>query len=239
MSTPEYHLLSWDSDFLGCEVARIAPQIEDEKSVTRALRDLKAAGVRLVYWQPHDSEALRKFARAAGASFVGTRVRFERDTAIPQTIARSGLGLQLCSGTTRELEELAVAAGALSRFALDPAMPAGTAVRLYTLWMRESFGGAMGDEVLAARDAAGVAGMVTLKRDAGTGVIGLVSVAERCRGTGVGRFLLEAASARFAEFGMARASVVTQGENHAACRLYRACGYAAIETSITAHFWFT
>lgn len=231
MGTPRYRLLSWDSDFLGFPVARIAPQIADEESITRVLAELAQACVRLAYWQPAHSDTLRNLARAAGATFVGTHVRYERAT------RHAAVPAGRCSTSSPELEALAVAAGALSRYALDPAMPAGTVQRLYTIWMRESFGGATGDEVLAARDASGIAGMVTLKYDGGMGVIGLVAVAERCRGAGVGRLLVDSATARFAALGMDRASVVTQGENSAACRLYEACGYALAQESLIAHFW--
>jgi dTDP-4-amino-4,6-dideoxy-D-galactose acyltransferase len=232
---PSYRRLAWDSDFLGVAVARIAQEIDEEESVTRALAELKADGVRLAYWQPRDSEALRNFARASGASFVGTHVRFERSIEGLNVSSGTRFRVQSCSSASEELEALAVQAGTLSRFALDPAMPPGTAERLYTIWMRESFGGAMGDEVLAAHDASGVAGMVTLKHDA----IGLVAVAERCRGAGLGRLLVQAATTRAAELGKSRVSVVTQGENTAACRLYESCGYALAERSLIVHFWIT
>src|SRR5438132_7007017 len=228
---PSYRRLAWDSDFLGVAVARIVKEIDDEKSVTRALAELKAAGVRLAYWQPRESEALRNFARASGASFVGTHVRYER--ASEDVVVSPGLRVERCASVSEGLEALAVQAGTLSRFALDPAMPAGTAERLYRIWMRESFGGAMGDEVLAAHDVSGAAGITTLKRDA----IGLVAVAERCRGTGVGRLLVLSATARCAQLGFPRISVVTQGENAAAGRLYESCGYTLAERSLIAHFW--
>jgi ribosomal protein S18 acetylase RimI-like enzyme len=181
---------------------------------------------------------VRNLAREAGAIFVGTHQRFERSTGGGEEVPPTDLRIERCTGCTAELETLAVAAGALSRFSLDPAMPAGTASRLYKVWVRESFGGVMGDEVLLARDASGIAGMVTLKRGTTEGAIGLVAVAERCRGSGVGRVVVSAATARFAALGVQRVSVVTQGENAAACRLYEACGYALAHASLIAHFWF-
>jgi ribosomal protein S18 acetylase RimI-like enzyme len=234
MSTPRYTRLAWDSEFLGFEVARIAGVVEDEESFTRVRDGLRSAGVQLAYWQPRFNQALRNFARNAGASFVGTHVRLERDT--DQALAPDP-GVEVRRETDAELEALAIAAGALSRFALDPRMPHGTSARLYALWMRESFGGAMGNEVLAARDPAGTAGIVTLKHEGSTGTIGLVAVAERCRGTGMGRRLVLAATARLAKRGIGRAAVVTQGENTAALRLYGACGYTPAHRSLIAHFW--
>jgi GNAT superfamily N-acetyltransferase len=231
MGTPRYHSLAWDSDFFGFPVARIAPQITDEKSVTPVLEELRAAGIRLAYWQPRHSTALRNFAHSSGAGFIGSHARYERAT-------RPGeIRAEKCSASTPALEALAVEAGMLSRYALDPAMPAGTAARLYAIWMRESFGGAMGNEVLATGDACGLTGMVTLKYERGEGSIGLVAVARRARGAGVGRLLVDSASARFAALGIGHASVVTQGENAAACRLYEACGYERAEESLIAHFW--
>lgn len=235
MSTPRYKRLAWDSEFLGLEVARIDAQIEDEESFTRVRDQMRAAGVQLAYWQPRLSESLRTFARVAGASYVGTHVRLERGTA---AAAVPDPAIAPCRHTDAELEALAIAAGVRSRFALDPRMPCGTSARLYTLWMRESFGGAMGTEVLAAKDPGGTMGIITLKHEGATGTIGLVAVAERCRGAGIGRRLVDAATARLAAQGLGRAAVVTQGENAPALGLYQSCGYAPAHSSLIAHFWF-
>lgn len=231
-------LLEWDSAFFGFPVARIDPELRARDALESALAALGARSFRLAYWQPPADESLRATARALGGTLAGTLARFERALAPgAEAPARAGFVLERCGAPTRELEELALAAGARSRFAVDPRMPAGTAARMYAIWIRESFGGAMGDEVLAARDAAGAAGLATLKRDGTEGTIGLVAVAARLRGAGVGQLLMEAAAARFAQLGAVRAVVVTQGENLAACRLYESCGFAQAGVRLAVHFW--
>jgi len=230
--------LEWDTRFFGFAVARIDGEVRDAGRLERALAALRGLRVRLAYWMPEDGAAQRRSARRTGGCIAGTRVRYERALAAADAAALpAGCSIERCAALTPELEALGVAAGERSRYATDPGMPPGTAARMYAIWIRESFGGTMGDEVLALRDASGFAGLVTLKFDPDAGAIGLLSVAQRSRGAGIGRALVAAAGARFRERGLGRAHVVTQGENEAACRMYEACGYRRARTQLAAHFW--
>jgi dTDP-4-amino-4,6-dideoxy-D-galactose acyltransferase len=63
-------------------------------------------------------------------------------------------------------------------------------------------------------------------------------MAEDARGGGLGRELVRAALTRIAESGAREASVVTQGANVAAQRLFQACGFRTASTKLWFHRWY-
>lgn len=237
---PAYEILSWDSEFFGFAVARIDPRIATLDALNRAAAELRAQAVRLAYWLPQLNDQNTQLARQCGGALIGGHARYECEIAAPPAGAVRALPVDpvASSEVTPELYALALGAGRLSRFALDPEMPLGTADRMYGIWIRRSLAGEIADAVLAARDAQGhTAGIATVAREQGNGVIGLVSVAPEWQGRGVGRALMNAAGAHFARAGIARVRVSTQTGNAAACALYEASGYTRTETTHVVHFW--
>jgi ribosomal protein S18 acetylase RimI-like enzyme len=79
--------------------------------------------------------------------------------------------------------------------------------------------------------------IVGLDRAAGVGDIELIAVRPEAAGAGVGRALLRAAHARFAESGFSRAVVTTQAGNVAAMRLYEHAGYRTTAMAYWLHRW--
>jgi ribosomal protein S18 acetylase RimI-like enzyme len=79
--------------------------------------------------------------------------------------------------------------------------------------------------------------MVTVAEADRVGNIGLIAVHERARGRGVGAALMAAAHRWMAGRGAAAATVVTQLDNAAACRLYQASGYGLAGVWHCYHFW--
>jgi ribosomal protein S18 acetylase RimI-like enzyme len=238
MSTHE--ILPWDSEFFGFAVARMDARIASHAGLAQAMAELREHAVRLAYWLPPMSEQAAQLARQHGGTLVGGHARYEHEIVEPPTQASCALPIAPVAGSevAPDLLALAVGAGRLSRFALDPRMPSGTVERMYGIWIRRSLAGEIADAVLAARDAAGHAvGLATVARESAQGVIGLVAVAPEWQGRGVGRGLMDAAASHFARAGIRRARVTTQTENAAACALYEACGYTRAATSLVAHFW--
>ena len=237
---PAYEILPWDSEFFGFAVARIDPAIATQEELDRVAAELRARSVRLAYWLPPLNERTSLLARQCGGALIGGHARYECEIAARPESAVRALPVELLASSevTPELYALALGAGRLSRFALDPQMPLGTADRMYGIWIRRSLAGEIADAVLAARDASGrAAGLATVAREQRNGVIGLVSVAPEWQGHGIGRALMVAAGAHFARAGIARVRVSTQTGNAAACALYEASGYRCTETTLVAHFW--
>lgn len=230
-SYPDFELLAWDSEFFGFPVARIRDALEPER-VSETLRELRARGTRLAYWMPE------RPANVGGATPAGGRVTFARELA-PAAPAAPRARVELYRGSAQdpELMRLAVTAGRLSRFAIDPGFPSGSAEKMYRVWIQRSVRGEIADAVLVARaDSGALTGLVTLAGDGQTGEIGLLAVDARAQRAGVGRALVEAALARWLSMGRRRAQVVTQAEN-AACRLYEACGFNRAREQTVFHFW--
>jgi ribosomal protein S18 acetylase RimI-like enzyme len=90
------------------------------------------------------------------------------------------------------------------------------------------------DAVLVAREGGRVVGFNACLLNGDRAVIDLIAVAETAQGRGCGRKLVDGALACYA--GKAtEMRVGTQSRNLASLALYRACGFAVVETAMTLH----
>ncbi len=135
------------------------------------------------------------------------------------------------------LISLALESGMYSRFKLDPSFPTELWEKLYTRWITRAVRKEIAWEVLVVRDAGGVLGVVTLGEKEKRGAVGLLGVAPKSRGMGIGTTLMSAAERCFAEHGYSNVQVVTQRANTAACRLYESCEYQVETIDSIFHFW--
>ena len=231
-------ILKWDSDFFGFKTARILAPDLDEQHLTKALQYLRSRDTRLVYWASEEQAAFD--VHPLGGLLVDRKAVFETDLtqiapllkppyaevvnytyAIPQQI----------------LADLALQAGEFSRFARDPQFPHERFMALYLEWMRKSLTGEMADAVMVALADEIPAGMVTLSVKNGMGNIGLIAVDASFRGRHLGMSLMAASRNWYLNHKLKRASVVTQADNQAACRLYQSCGYKMVRMEHFYHFW--
>jgi ribosomal protein S18 acetylase RimI-like enzyme len=99
----------------------------------------------------------------------------------------------------------------------------------------------LGGDVLVAEREGQIVGYVTFSYDPQqmVGSIGLTAVAASQRGVGIGRALMESAVRVLGDRGAARVTVVTQGRNIAAQRLYGRCGFIVHNLQLYYHRWFT
>jgi dTDP-4-amino-4,6-dideoxy-D-galactose acyltransferase len=228
--------LDWDSQFFGWPVARL-PHDHLPAPVLRALlAQLRRDGYRLVYWAAAapSQEALLGPWRAR---LVDRKVTYTRD--LPKDPIEPPCPLQSATPDIPQetLEALAIQSGHLSRFKVDPDIPDQRFEALYRLWMQNSRSRALADDVLVLTDQGQVAGVVTVADKEGAGDIGLISVDAAHRRKGYGRALVQGALRWAQDQGLARAQVVTQEDNRAACRLYEACGYALTRRAFVYHIW--
>jgi dTDP-4-amino-4,6-dideoxy-D-galactose acyltransferase len=231
--------LAWDSDFFGFRVARITrPRLTPEE-LRQLLDELRAAAVRLVYWPAANEAELRERGAQLGGILVDEKTRFVAD--LPGQIElpeKSAVKLYIASEVSPELEQLAIASGAQSRFRVDPRLPPERCDHLYRRWIERSVSREIADAVLVWHSDAGkLGGMITAGHHAGRGQIGLLAVDAAYRGQGIGGQLIAAAHQEFIRRGYHSAEVVTQGANGAACRLYQRCGYRVEQVELFFHFW--
>ncbi|HEX8235080.1 MAG TPA: GNAT family N-acetyltransferase [Abditibacteriaceae bacterium] len=128
-----------------------------------------------------------------------------------------------------------------TRFYRDGNFPTDLCDRLYETWIEKSCQG-QADAVFVARLDGQAVGYVTChleaNNDVRAGSIGLVGVAAEAQRKGFGQALIETAVQWFDGRGVERITVVTQGHNVAAQRLYQKCGFATCEVQFWFHRWF-
>ena len=107
-----------------------------------------------------------------------------------------------------------------------------------TAWMEQECEG-HADAVFAAEHRGELAGYLSCAVDdiAHRGTIGLVGVSESHRRLGIGSLLLTEALSWFHEQGVPVVSVVTQGRNTSALRLYQRHGFEIDEVGLWFHKW--
>ncbi len=226
--------LQWDSAFFGFPVARL--DLTGELPPPSTLRAaVAAAGNRLCYVLTHDT-AGDAVAVAMGGLLADRRTELRRPLS-PHARGGSDDGDIATHADLPQLRALALQSAQFSRFRTDPRMPPDAWVRLYERWADNSLAGTMADAVLVARINNMVVGMSSVGCRDGIGTIGLLAVDEAARGRGLGMALLERSAAWFADRDCTDASVVTQGDNLAALRLYERAGYHIADVTNVYHFW--
>jgi len=234
-----FERLNWDSAFFGFEVARITDPDIDIGELSSQLDELSGQGYKLVYFPARRKYSETEIAALNGI-FVDEKTTFATDLADPEVERQARMGVcEPYSPTMAKLDmiRLAVQSGEYSRYTVDPKVPRKKFEELYSIWMERAIAKEIADEVLIIRDAARIAGMVTLEKTDSSGSIGLVAVDEAFRGRNYGERLVRAAQRWFIEAGCTRSTVVTQGANAPACGLYRKCGYKETEKRFFYHFW--
>jgi dTDP-4-amino-4,6-dideoxy-D-galactose acyltransferase len=222
-------ILEWDTAFFGFRIARVTPESAGEIDAWCA-----SEGVRCLYLlcRVEDAETIRT-AEDHGYRLVDVRMTLRQqpgvkvDAAGPARPARSEdlLALQAIS---RECYHD-------TRFYNDPGFPRPLVTSLYETWIRRSVEG-WADAVLVTEDHAGPTGYITCHQQGWR--IGLVGVASRARGEGVGRTLVTRALEWFRAEGAPEVAVSTQGRNTAALRLYQRCGFLLEAVELWYHKWY-
>lgn len=231
----------WDTHHFRFPVARIEGDAVAADDLAALLTRARAAGVRLVYWNgPPEVVPPPELLDRFGGALVDRKVTLTRplDGAPPK---REGSLIRLWprGPAPDALVRLAVAAGERSRYRVDRHFPPALFESLYVRWAERSTRGEIADGVLVALDPAGQQplGLITVAAKSGVGHIGLVAVDGAVRGAGLGSALLAAAHAFMAARGCGAASVVTQGDNGPALRLYDRAGYRPAARTDVYHFW--
>jgi ribosomal protein S18 acetylase RimI-like enzyme len=217
-------LLQWDSEFWGVRIARVPDA--DVDAWARA-NDIACAYLLV------SSDDAAAAQRAEGNGFRLTDVRVELDA--PTTRAAQPVRPHRDDEVPR-LRSIARRNHGDTRFYADRRFPRERADELYDTWIRRSCEG-WADAVLVGEADDVAAGYVSVHERNQAGSIGLIGVDEAARGRGIGESLVRGALDWCAERGLARCTVVTQGRNVAAQRLFQRCGFRTLSVSLWFHKW--
>ena len=238
--------LAWESEHFGFPVLAITrPDLQPPELVT-LLREARGRGAHLVCW-PGARHCLvpSSILNAFHGRLADHKVTYACHAPGellqgPQRADRFLVGAYEGVELSARLRELAIAAGAYSRFFRDNGFPRSRAEAMYEVWMASSVRRELADVVFVARSAETpdeICGTATVACAGRQARIGLIAVATDCRGCGLGRQLMRAVHAFACRRGVACIEVVTQADNEGACRLYERCGYRVASLIHYYHFW--
>jgi dTDP-4-amino-4,6-dideoxy-D-galactose acyltransferase len=230
-------LLEWDSAFWGVTVGRVSANALTAERLADIDAWARAHHVDCLYFLalPDDPETVG-VAQEAGFRLVDLRVEFARPAEEVEPAARVR---SYRPGDLESLRMIARTSHENTRFYADPHFPRERCSDLYDTWIVRSCDG-WADAVLVAVLDRRAAGYVTchFDRTSNRGSIGLIAVSAAARGKGLGRELVLGAVGWCREHGSTEVSVVTQGANVAAQRLFQVCGFLTLSTGLWFHRWY-
>lgn len=230
-------LLPWDSDFFGVRIARLLPPQLSPAAVTQALEWCTGQEIQCLYFlaDPAHGETI-ELAEKNGFHLVDIRTTLARRTAPVETPGAPTIRLYR-DGDLESLKALARRNHSDSRFFRDSRFPKERAEALFETWIERSCQG-WAQAVFVAEVDGIASGYTTCHIDKdGAGSIGLLGLAPHARGRGMGSFLINEAISYFRRKDVSRISVVTQGSNLGAQRLYQKCGFMTDSVQLWYHRW--
>jgi dTDP-4-amino-4,6-dideoxy-D-galactose acyltransferase len=223
--------LAWDSEHFGVSIGRVRVDAgADPEAVAHAADEARLDCVYLLV--PAADAASLARAQHAGFRVIVLRAELERPIG---TEADPGEVRRVRAADEPWLMRLASTAFADARFAADPRFDRERVAALYRRWVARGLESADRIVLVAPPDHGFV--IAGLDHARGVGDIELIAVGREMAGAGVGRRLLRAAHALFAESGLSRAVVTTQAGNVAAMRLYEQAGYRTTAMAYWLHRW--
>jgi dTDP-4-amino-4,6-dideoxy-D-galactose acyltransferase len=237
-------LLEWDTKFFGFPVAKILNAHAQTEELREAVSQLRSQQIPLAYWfADKPSAETHSQIVGMGGDLVDEKLTFvarldnlpEQQSSVPLSVVepyREEMPLS-------DLKQLAVESGIHSRFVVDTKFPQATARAMFEEWIIRSVDKAVADEVLVIRQDSSIVGMVTIATKGNRGSIGLLAVAERCRGRQFGQALVVAAQNWCRDRSFREMQVITQQANVAAQRLYYKCGFQLEQMEACYHIWST
>jgi dTDP-4-amino-4,6-dideoxy-D-galactose acyltransferase len=237
-STTMVRLLDWDSAHFGFRIGRVTVASLTPETAEEVLAWAGRLSVDCMYLlaEAGDSATIRL---ASEAAWRMVDVRVTLAASLSSVAPSSALVRPATTSDLPYLKELAARSHRDSRFYADGNFPHKACDGLFAAWIERSvldphFAGAVFVPQLDGRQPAGY---VTCRIRDGLGEIGLIAVDPAARGRGLGIGLLTEASRWFAAQGAERVSVVTQGCNLPALRMYHRQGFAVESVQLWFHWW--
>ena len=231
------HLLDWDSAFFGFRIARLRQSELTPPILSDVFHWCDREDVRCLYFLVSaDSSKTIELAEAGGFRMADVRMTLALE--LTADVGSTTSVRAFMESDLPCLRAIAAHSHRDSRFYNDPGFPEKRCDELYQTWIERSCHG-YADRVLVAEHDLRAAGYVSCHLDSqGLGNIGLLAVADWSRGLGLGGQLIAGALLFFAQSGCRRVTVVTQGRNYPAQRLYHKSGFRSATVEFWYHRWF-
>jgi ribosomal protein S18 acetylase RimI-like enzyme len=233
--TAPVEVLDWDSEHFGVRIGRVPSGRLDAQSAGAVLAAAEEAQVACLYLlAAADDQDTVRAAEDAGFRLTDVRLTLDRP-ASADVLAHPDVRAAV-PGDVGALAPIAADAHTDSRFFADPRFDRAAAARLYERWIEASVAGDFADLAFTALADGAPCGYIT-GRSGDEASIGLLGVGAAARGRGLGPQLVAAFVAAAARAGAERVSVVTQGRNVQAQRLYQRAGFRTARVELWYHRW--
>lgn len=235
--------LDWDSNFFGVRIARLTTSRLTDEIIDNTRQWCTANHIDCLYFLADAADAATiRLAEDNHFRFVDIRMTFEKpitnDLAAKERMTKSKIR-QVIPEDIPALRQIAKTSYRGTRFYNDTKFLTDLSDTLYETWIEKSCNG-YADAVFVAEIHGEPAGYISCHlSDPSTGQIGLIAVDEKRRGLQLGQELITEALHWFAAQDITNVTVVTQGQNHLALRLYQRCGFLTSSVQLWYHRWFT
>jgi dTDP-4-amino-4,6-dideoxy-D-galactose acyltransferase len=236
-------VLDWDTAFFGLRIARLRQDTLTTIEGHSLDEWCSENDVDCLYFLARaDEPSVLRAAQACGFDLVDIRVTYSRElSSIASSIRRpSEVLVRLAEpADVPALQRIARHSHTDTRFYADERFPRHLCDALYETWIARSCAG-YADMVLVAESKRGIIGYISCHLDlvSKDGSIGLVGVDQQAQGRGVGQALVGQALDWFRAQQMRTVTVVTQGRNIAAQRLYQKSGFLTKSVQLWYHKWY-
>jgi dTDP-4-amino-4,6-dideoxy-D-galactose acyltransferase len=239
-------LRPWDTEFFGCRIARVCGDTLKPEQAIQIDEWSRSHLIRGLYFLARvDDPATIQTAEQHGFRLVDIRITFVRVVMNSQDPARpdppAGVSIRpVQPDDLPGLQAMARTGHGETRFFSDLHFSRQRAEDLYSTWITLESQGRAQTVLVAASAANQPLGYVSCHLDPvrREGQIGLVGVSPAVRGIGIGKNLVLAAIGWFRTQGVHEVTVVTQGNNGAAQRLYQRCGFLSRDLQLWYHKWY-
>nr|MBC7244140.1 GNAT family N-acetyltransferase [Chloroflexota bacterium] len=232
--------LDWDSNFFHHRIAQVIVRRLTTESIAWIMAWCKNHAIDCLYFLADSNDVTTvRLAEDHGFRLVDIRVTLERDLTEPvKELEETAVIVRLSNlEDIPALRAIARTSYRYTRFYYDTHFPVALCDALYETWIERSCRG-YADAVWVADSQEDVVGYVSCHLNGAEGRIGLVGVHIAWQGQGIARLLILAALQWFAAQGVKKVSVVTQGRNCKAQRLYQRCGFLTRSVELWYHRWF-
>lgn len=236
-----YKFLDWDSEFFGVRIGRIKREILTPEIWENARQWCSDNKIDCLYFLADLSDA-ETTVLAEKNGFHFTDIRMTLETKLRESanfLQKAEVLIQHAAlEDVKQLKKIASINHRDSRFYYDGNFSVKKCDELFAVWIEKSVNG-FADAVLVAKSEDRVDGYITCSVEGnGTGSIGLVGVGDQARGRGIGRHLVGTALEWFKSQNVFYVTVVTQGRNLKAQRLYQNNGFVTESLKNWYHLWF-
>ena len=235
--------LPWDSGVFGLRIGRIkanrlSPEAVDQIKEWCLINQIDC----LYFLADSDDNETISLAEKNQFHLVDICLTLERQLSDVSEITSADGGIEIRQAEPDDIKTLRAVAKAShhdSRFYYDPKFDDRRCDELYETWIEKSCRGYADIVFVAALQEKPVGYITCHIVDEAKGRIGLFAIGPKSQGKGIGRQLINRSLSWCAACGLDQVSVVTQGRNHKAQRLYQSLDFRTKEVGLWYHSWFS